>query len=85
MITMIEYGSSAYASSDDDNREGGNSIAGNYADGYELGKERGKNDDRNNSGYDATCPNGSGLSYCTGYKIGYEIGWDAAGALGGGN
>ena len=42
-----------------------------YADGYELGKERGKNDDRNNSGFDATCPDGSGLSYCAGYKVGY--------------
>ena len=80
---MIAYGSSAYASSDDGRREGGNSVVGSYANGYELGKKRGKNDDRNNSGFDATCPDGSGLSYYAGYKIGYGIGYGASNILGG--
>ena len=67
------------SSGDGGNR--GDSIVGSYADGYKLGKERGKNDDRNNSGFDATCPDGSGLSYCAGYKVGYGIGYGASNIL----
>jgi hypothetical protein len=59
----------AYASSND-KRDEGNSIAGNYADGYELGKENVCDVYR------------SGNSKVRGYKIGYEIGWAAAKVLG---
>jgi hypothetical protein len=52
------------ASSGDGGGNKGDFIVGSYADGYELGKEHGKNNDRNNSGFDATCPDGNGLSYC---------------------
>ncbi|MGA6989420.1 MAG: hypothetical protein WBX81_03325 [Nitrososphaeraceae archaeon] len=71
------------ASSGDGGGNKGDFIVGSYADGYELGKEHGKNDDRNNSGFDATCPDGSGLSYCAGYKIGYGISYGASNILGG--
>jgi len=83
LLVSLAMFNSAYASNDDGNRGKGGSIIGNYGDGYELGTERGKNDDRNDSGFDATCPNGSGLSFCTGYKIGYGIGYGASDVLGG--
>ena len=59
----------------------GTSIVGDYAEGYELGKEYGADDRRENYSYDSKCPDNTGLSWCTGYKIGYEVGWTAAGAL----
>ena len=62
---------------------GSGSIVGNYADGYELGKEYGAEDYRENYVHDSTCPPNDSLSWCTGYKVGYEVGWAAAAALGG--
>jgi hypothetical protein len=58
------------------------SIVGEYARGYEDGKENGADDYYDGNNRDSRCPSGSGLSYCTGYKIGYNIGWGAASAIG---
>ena len=59
------------------NQQGaGNSIAGRYAKGYELGKENGKNAYQSGNQHDNSCPIGfwNNISYCSGYKIGYEAG-----------
>jgi hypothetical protein len=69
----------------DDNHAGtGRSIVGNYADGYERGKEQGKNDYRSGNQHDNSCPIDflDHVSYCTGYKVGYEAGWGASKLLG---
>jgi hypothetical protein len=79
MISVSTAGFSAFASSG--NREG-NSIVGNYAEGYELGKDNGSNDYRAGNSHNSKCPPNDSLSWCTGYKIGYEVGWAAAAALG---
>jgi hypothetical protein len=54
------------------------SIVGNYADGYELGKEHGKNDLRSGNQHNSQCPPNESLFWCAGYRIGYEAGWGAA-------
>jgi len=61
------------------------SIVGNYAAGYEQGKEDGKNAYRGGSSYDASCPRefSTNMSFCTGYHVGYAAGWGAAKVLGG--
>jgi hypothetical protein len=59
------------------------SVVGNYANGYDLGKENGRDDYREYYQHNSTCPPNDSLSWCTGYKIGYEVGWAASAALGG--
>lgn len=81
LILTVTFGS-AYASSND-NRGRGGSIVGNYADGYDLGKENGRDDYRSGNSHDSQCPPNDSLSWCTGYKVGYEAGWFAARTLGG--
>jgi hypothetical protein len=53
---------------------GSGSIVGNYAEGYELGKEYGAEDYREGYSADSTCLSNDSLSWCTGYKVGYEVG-----------
>jgi hypothetical protein len=57
----------------------GKSIVGNFADGYESGKEHGKNDLSSGNEHNSKCPPNDSLSWCSGYKIGYEAGWGSAG------
>jgi hypothetical protein len=57
------------------------SIVGSYAQGYEKGKEAGESDHKNGSGHDSKCPSNDSLSWCTGYKVGYEVGWVASATL----
>ena len=82
MISLAIFGSSAYASSGDSNRGDRNSMVGNYSDGYELGKENGSDDYRSGNSPDSKCPPNDSITWCSGYKIGYEVGWAAAAALG---
>ena len=46
-------------------------------DGYEYGKEVGEEDSENGYNPNGHCPEGSGLSYCAGYKLGYYIGYES--------
>jgi hypothetical protein len=81
-LALLITFNSAYASSNDRNRGQGGSIVGNYADGYDLGKENGADDYQSGRSHNSQCPPNDSLSWCTGYKIGYEVGWAAAAALG---
>ena len=78
-ISVGTLGSVSYASRDGDegdgNYGGGGSIVGGYADGYELGKERGIDDWRSGNPHNSKCPPNDSLAFCTGYKVGYEAGW----------
>lgn len=65
------------------NGGGGGSIVGSYADGYELGKNNGRDDYRSGNSHDSKCPPNDSLAWCAGYKVGYEAGWFAARTLGG--
>lgn len=51
------------------------SYIGAYSDGYDDGKEEGADDALNDNGHNSQCPEGSGLTYCIGYKVGYEAGY----------
>jgi hypothetical protein len=81
VLTLTTIFGFVYASSNDD-RGGGNSIVGSYADGYELGKENGSDDYRSGNNHNSKCPPNDSLTWFGGYKIGYEVGWAAAKALG---
>ena len=80
MTSISTARSSAFASSGNSNREG-NSIVGDHIQGYELGKDNGSNNYRADNSHNSKCPPNDSLSWCTGYKIGYEVGWAAAAAL----
>ena len=84
-------GFDACSGSDNDNQprrdsthepsNGCESIVGCYASGYEAGKEAGAEDWRAGRDHDSKCPPNDSLSFCTGYKVGYEVGWGAARTL----
>lgn len=42
------------------------SIVGNYADGYDEGKDAGADDRMNGQEHNSTCPPNDSLSFCTG-------------------
>lgn len=52
-----------------------------FGDLLSARKEHGKNDLRSGSEYTSKCPPNDSLSWCSGYKVGYEAGWGAAGVL----
>lgn len=97
VVSIVTFSSWTYPSSDrgqsDRNHGGGgfivesyadgDSMVGNYADGYELGKENGRDDYRSGNYHNSKCPPNDSFSWCAGYKIGYEAGWGAAKTLGG--
>jgi hypothetical protein len=57
------------------------SIVGNFADGYEEGKDAGANDAFDDNEHDSQCPPNDSLSWCAGYKTGYEAGYLSANTL----
>jgi hypothetical protein len=57
------------------------SVIGSYADGYEDGKDQGVDDRLEGRNHDSKCPPNDSIAYCTGYKVGYEVGWIATGAI----
>ena len=53
------------------------SVITRVGQGYDAGKEQGKEDYRDGNGHNDNCPPDVGIQYCTGYVIGYNIGYGA--------
>lgn len=51
------------------------SIVGNFADGYEEGKDSCASDALDDNGHNSKCPPNNSLTWCAGYKSGYEAGY----------
>jgi hypothetical protein len=65
------FNSQTTASSDD-----GRSIAPIYREGYEVGREQGKEDQTGGNEHDDRCPPETGdILWCIGYEMGYNEGY----------